>query len=188
VVRNLERLYGIDVAIRAAAILRSDFPDLAVSIAGSGSESAELARLSAELGLSSVVRFTGSLEVGAVAALYREAHVLLNPSRADNAPNSLLEAAASGVPIVSTDVGGIPHLVEHRRSAWLVPPENPEALAAGVKLVLQDAGLREHLRANGLALARSCSWPAVRPRWLEQYGLVARHMGSEPVRRVRTEK
>jgi glycosyltransferase involved in cell wall biosynthesis len=174
VARNLERLYGIDVAIRAAAILRSDFPDLAVSIAGTGPERGSLEQLSAQLGLTSVVRFTGELEVAAVATLYREAHVVLNPSRADNAPNSLLEAAACGVPIVSTDVGGIPYLVEHGRSAWLVPPENPEALAAGVKLVLQDARLREDLRANGLALARSCSWPAVRPQWLEVYGRATR--------------
>jgi len=170
VARNLERLYGIDIAIRAAALLRAEFPGLLVSIAGTGPERVELERLSAQLGLNSIVRFTGGLEVSAVAALYREADIVLNPSRADNTPNALLEAAASGVPIVSTNVGGIPYLVEHGRSAWLVPPENPEALAAGVKLLLQDSALRNELRANGLALARSCSWAAVRPQWLEMYG------------------
>jgi glycosyltransferase involved in cell wall biosynthesis len=189
VARNLERLYGIDVAIRAVEKLRKDFPDLVVSVAGTGRERAELERLSAQLGLTSVVRFTGGLEVAAVAALYREAHVVLNPSRADNTPNALLEAAASGVPIVSTDVGGIPYLVEHRRSAWLVPPEDPEALAAGVKLVLQDAALREELRANALAVARSCSWPAVRPQWLELYGRAdRRHTSCERAAVARTEK
>jgi glycosyltransferase involved in cell wall biosynthesis len=173
VARNLERLYGIDIAIRAVAILRSDFPDLVVSIAGTGPERAPLERLSAQLGLSSVVRFTGGLEVAAVAALYREAHVVLNPSRADNTPNTILEAAASGVPIVSTSVGGVPYLVEHGRSAWLVPPEEPEAMAVGLATVLRDLRLRETLYTSGLALAHSCSWDAVRPRWLELYRRIA---------------
>lgn len=178
VTRNLERLYGIDTAIRAVAILRNEFPDLVVSIAGTGPDREPLERLSAQLGLNSIVRFTGSLDVGAVAALYRAADVMLNPTRADNAPNALLEAAASAVPIVSTDVGGIPYLVEHGRSAWLAPPENPEALAEGVKLVLRDQKLRDALRANGLALAKSCSWPAVRPQWLGMYCRAARRSRS----------
>lgn len=188
ITRNLERLYGIDTAIRAAAILQNEFPDLVVSIAGTGPDREPLERLSAQLGLSSIVRFTGSLDVGAVAALYRSAHVVLNPTRADNAPNALLEAAASEVPIVSTDVGGIPYLVEHGRSAWLVPPENPEALAEGVRLVLRDQKLRDALRANGLALARSCSWPVVRSQWLGMYDRTARGCrGGECGAAVRTE-
>jgi glycosyltransferase involved in cell wall biosynthesis len=169
VARNLERIYGIDVAIRAAALLTNDFSELRLSIAGEGSERAGLERLTDQLRLRSVIHFTGALDVPAVAALYASAHVVLNPSRADNTPNSLLEAAASGVPIVSTDVGGIPDLVEHERTAWLVPAENPQAMADGIKRVLNDSALRERLRTNGLALAQSCSWNAVRPQWLGLY-------------------
>lgn len=175
VVRNLEAIYGLDTAIRAAAILRSSFPDLIVSIAGSGPERAALEGLSAQLGVSGAIRFTGRLEVEEVAALYRGADVALNPSRVDNAPNALLEAAASGVPIVSTDVGGVPHLVRHGHSAWLVPVDNPEAMAQGVARVLRDTALRERLRVNGAALAAACSWPAVGHQWLELYGSLARH-------------
>jgi glycosyltransferase involved in cell wall biosynthesis len=94
---------------------------------------------------------------------------VLNPARADNTPNSILEALACAVPVVTTRVGGIPFLVQHRRTAWLAEPESPESLASGMDAVLGDQALREELIQNGLALARSCAWPAVRDRWLAAY-------------------
>ena len=173
VVRNLEAIYGLDTAIRAAAILRATFPDLIVSLAGAGPERAALERLSAQLGVAGLIRFTGRLEVEQVAGLYREADVALNPSRVDNAPNALLEAAATGVPIVSTDAGGVPHLVQHGHSAWLVPVDDPEAMAQAVARVLRDAALREKLRTNAAALAAACSWPVVGRQWIELYRSLA---------------
>ena len=177
VARNLEHIYGIDVAIRAVAILKGRLPAVRLSIAGSGPQRRSLELLAAELDVSSSVHFTGSLEPAAVSALYGEAHIALNPSRVDNAPNSLLEAAACGLPIVSTDVGGVPYLVEHARTAWLVPPENPQAMADGIVRLLNDSSLREALRVNGLALARSCSWAAVGRQWIELYRAVASRPG-----------
>jgi len=177
VARNLEQIYGIDVAIRAVAILRTKLADLRISIAGSGPQRRSLELLAAELGVSSSIHFTGSLEPAGIAALYREAHVALNPSRADNAPNSLLEAAACGLPIVSTNVGGVPFLVEHARTAWLVPSEDPQAMADGIERVLSDSSLQEALRVNGLALARSCSWGAVGGQWIDLYRAVRSRPG-----------
>lgn len=177
ITRSLETIYGIDTAIRAAAIVRRALPQLRLSIAGSGPEREPLARLVAELGLGDAVRFTGRLEVPQVAALYAEADLALNPSRVDNTPNSLLEAAACGLPIVSTNVGGVPHLVEHGRTAWLVEPDSPEQMARGIERVLGDAALRATLREQGLALARSCAWGAVGSRWLALYDELARHAG-----------
>jgi glycosyltransferase involved in cell wall biosynthesis len=173
VTRNLERIYGIDVALRAIALLRHEYPELKVTIAGEGPERGALERQVAQLELSGCVRITGALDTGSVASLYHEADLMLNPSRADNTPNALIEAAACGVPIVSTDVGGIPYLVEHGRNAWLVASEDPEAMAAGVRLVLTDAALRDTLRVNGLVLAQSCSWETVRRRWISVYQRIA---------------
>jgi glycosyltransferase involved in cell wall biosynthesis len=173
ITRNLEHLYGLDTALRAVARLRTDYPRLRVSIAGSGPERAALERLTRELDLAETVRFTGRLEVADIARLYREADVVLNPSRADNTPNSLLEAAACGVPIVSTNVGGVPYLVEHGQSAWLVPVDEPTEMAAGLAQVLQNDELRRTLSFNAMALARSCAWPVVKGRWLQLYDRLA---------------
>jgi glycosyltransferase involved in cell wall biosynthesis len=95
--------------------------------------------------------------------------LLLNPSLADNMPISLLEAMASGVPIVSTDVGGIPYLVEHGSSAMLVPPRQPDEMADCALRILDDPGVAERLRAKGLELARHYTWPIVRERLFETY-------------------
>ena len=169
IARNLEPIYGIDAGLRALARAAGRLPGLRASIAGSGPARDGLAALATELGLGDRVRFTGRLDVPQMAELYRSADVVLNPSRADNAPNSILEALACGVPVVSTDVGGIPHLVTHGREAWLVPPDAPDALAEGIVRVLEDPGLRAGLVAHGLELARACAWPRVREQWLAAY-------------------
>jgi glycosyltransferase involved in cell wall biosynthesis len=174
ITRNLEEVYGIDTAIRAAALVRKEFPGLVFSIAGAGAQRHALERLVVELELTHVVRFTGRLAVAEVVALYADADIVLNPSRADNTPGSLLEAAACGVPIVSTNVGGVPYLVEHGRSAWLVPPDSPDAMAEAIVLVACDSRLRRELRAGGIEIARACSWPTVKHQWLQLFEGVLR--------------
>jgi glycosyltransferase involved in cell wall biosynthesis len=169
VARNLEHLYGNDVAIRALAHLRQRFPSAHLTIAGSGPEAEALRGLAKEVGVAGAVRFAGLLDPDQMADLYRSADLTLNPSRADNTPNSILESLACGVAVVSADVGGVPFLVEHGQTAWLVPPDSPEATAAGMAHVLDDPMLRQRLVSNGLALARSCSWNVVRTQWLELY-------------------
>lgn len=185
VARNLEHLYGNDTAIRALAMLRHEVPGAHMSIAGTGPEAAALRALAQELGLGTAVRFTGRLETAQMVALYQSADVVLNPSRADNTPNSVLEALACGVPVVSTNVGGVPFLVEHGRTAWLVAPDSPETMAQGLSRVLQDDRLRVALRSNGLELAKSCSWAVVKGQWLDLYRSLASTSGqgrSEPRR------
>lgn len=173
VARNLEHLYGNDTAIRALAKFREQVPGAHMSITGTGPEAEALRALAQDLGLGTAVRFTGRLETAQMVALYQSADVVLNPSRADNTPNSVLEALACGVPVVSTDVGGVPFLVEHGRTAWLVEPDTPETMAQGLARVLHDDRLRHALRSNGLELARSCSWAAVKGQWLGLYRSLA---------------
>jgi glycosyltransferase involved in cell wall biosynthesis len=169
IARNLEAVYGIDAGMRALALVAQRFPGLRASVAGSGPERDRLGALAGELGIADRVRFTGRLDVQEMVRLYQSADVVLNPSRADNTPNSILEALACGVPVVSTDVGGIPFLVEHGRSAWLAPVDAPQALAEGVCEVLSNSQLRDTLVASGLELARSCAWSNVRKQWLGTY-------------------
>jgi len=169
IARNLEKIYGIDVGLRALAILRTEHPGLRASIAGSGPDRAQLEALASALGLGSAVRFTGQLDVPAMAALYQSADLVLNPVRADNTPNSVLESLACGVPVVTTNVGGVPHLVEHRVTAWLTEPECPSALAEGMSIVLRDRELQRGLSTQGRIRAERCAWPVVKDQWLQIY-------------------
>jgi glycosyltransferase involved in cell wall biosynthesis len=169
VVRNLEHIYGIDLALRALALTRKQIPDTCMSIAGSGPDRPRYEALARELGVADCVDFTGSLSPAQIAGLLRRCTVVLNPVRADNMPNSVLEALACGVPVLSTRVGGVPFLVEHDHTAWLVEPESPLAIAEGLQRLYADAGLRSRLARQGRTVAEACAWPAVRDRWLEIY-------------------
>ena len=169
VARNLEALYGIDSAIRAFARLRKRRPCVRLSIAGSGPEEAALKALAVAEGVQDAITFTGRLDRDQMAALYRDADLMLNSSRVDNMPNSVLEALASGVPVVSTDVGGIPFMVEHERTALLVKADAVDDMAEAMAKVLEDQILAQRLRSEGLELVRRYAWPAVKQAWLAVY-------------------
>jgi len=169
VARNLEHLYGIDTAIRAVALLHRRGIAARLIVAGEGPEAARLRQLADGEGVAPFIRFTGRVDNRAMAALYAEARIALNPSRADNLPISILEAWASGVPVVSTGVGGVPYLVDDGESGLLCPVDDPEAMAEAIARLHGDAERYDHLREAGLQASRQYAWPAVRERLLTVY-------------------
>lgn len=181
VTRNLEAIYDNATAIRALALVRLRLPDARLTIAGTGPEQAALQALVVELQLQDAVRLVGRLDRDAVAALYREVDLVLNPSTVDNAPNSLLEAMASGVPIVSTHVGGVPYLVQHGRTAWLVAPRDAAAMADAVLRLLSSRAEAEALARAALEEVRRYTWQEVSHTLA---GLYARVIGAAPLRKM----
>ena len=169
VARNLEPIYDNASALRALAALRRQMPSATLTIAGSGPEADMLRRLADELGLADAVRFAGRLDRGEMAKLYRSADVVLNPSKVDNMPNSLLEALACGVPIVSTDVGGIPFMVQDGKTALLVGAGDHQGMAAALLRVLQDPALHRNLVQAGLHEIQRYAWSQVAPQMAAVY-------------------
>ena len=94
---------------------------------------------------------------------------MVNPSLADNMPNSVLESLASGVPVVSTNVGGVPYLVEHDKTALLVPPQEAAAMADAILALLTDPEKAGRIREAGIEAVRQYTWPKVRERLLDTY-------------------
>jgi glycosyltransferase involved in cell wall biosynthesis len=169
VTRNLEEIYDLPTALRAFARVRDKFPGARLTVAGSGPLRDDLERFAAALGIAQDVTFTGRVENERIPELYRAADLLLNPSRIDNMPISLLEAMASGVPIVSTNVGGIPYLVRHGETALLVAPGDALAMAAAAVRVLEDPVFGRRLRAAGLDAAQAYTWSRVRRKLFAVY-------------------
>ena len=169
VTRNLEPIYDIGTIIRAFAIVSTRFAEATLTIAGTGPDREMLERLAVDLDVAGRIRFTGQLDNRELPLLYRTASVAVNGSRVDNMPISLLEAMASGVPNVSTNVGGIPHLVEDGRTALLVCAGDPDAMARAIMRVLEDGDLARHLREAGLEAVRKYSWANVRAELLGIY-------------------
>lgn len=163
VTRNMETIYDNATALRAFQIVQAQCPVAHLTIAGSGPEEQLLRQLAQELGLGDKVRFAGRLDRDAMAALYRSADIMLNPSLADNMPNSVLEALASGVPVVTTNVGGVPYIVQDGITALMVPPADPHAMAAACLKILQCDHLWRRLSDAGLAEVQRYTWDRVAP-------------------------
>ncbi|HEU4725044.1 MAG TPA: glycosyltransferase family 4 protein [Candidatus Eisenbacteria bacterium] len=180
VARHLEPIYGNDTALRAFATVRARFPRARISIAGAGAERAPLEALADSLGIREAVEFTGRLDNAQMADLFGRADLMLNPSLVDNMPISILESLASGVPVVSSNVGGIPDLVRDGVTASLVAPTDPAAMAdAAVELLSNEATRRARIEA-GLEHVRRFTWERVRDELAGVYerAIAARSAGA----------
>ena len=180
VARNLEAIYDNATAIQAFALLRQRLPGALLTVAGSGPEAGRLQALVLALGMNDAVRFTGTLDRDAMAALYATADVSLNPSLTDNSPNSVLESMASGVPVVSTDVGGVPFILEDGRTGLLVPPGDAQAMAAALYRLLTDEALWQSLVTASQAEVQRYAWPQVAARLLGVYRRAIKPLAGTP--------
>jgi L-malate glycosyltransferase len=169
VTRNLEPIYDIGTAIRAFAIIRKTLLRAHMTIAGSGPERERLAQLTQALGVAAHVTFTGRLDNDRIGELYQQADLLLNPSTVDNMPISILEALASGVPVVTTSVGGIPFIVEHQKTALLVQPQDAEAMARAALDLLNDSVKAARFAKAGHESVQQYAWQHVRGHWFAVY-------------------
>jgi glycosyltransferase involved in cell wall biosynthesis len=131
---------GVEVLLEALRELRGRVPGAVLKIAGDGEHRAALERKAAGLGLlGSAVTFLGTRDGSRVRTLLAGAAALVVPSIYEGMPLVVLEAMERGVPVVASAVSGIPEVVVDGETGWLVPPEDPEALADALEEVLADA-------------------------------------------------
>jgi len=163
--RNFESHYNVACVLRAFGRIQQQRPDATLVVAGDGRQRGMLHALAAELGLRNV-EFTGPVAPERMPALYDAADVYLHASNIDNMPLSILEAFATGVPVVTSDAGGIPYIVRHEENGLLVPREDDVALAAAALRLLDDSDLAASLaaRARSECLAKY-TWDAVQREW-----------------------
>lgn len=164
--RTYHPIYNPLRAVRVAHLLRERWPDLTMRMGGQdkGLRTAVEAEVD-RLGLSDVVRIDGFLGPREKREAFTSADVYLHTNHVDNAPVSVIEAAAAGLPIVATEVGGIGELLEDEVSALLVADDDDEAMVRAVDRLLRDPGLVRRLSGNAKAMAERSSWPAVRGQW-----------------------
>lgn len=153
---------GFEDLIRACALLRHSGVDVRCEIIGSGERREALQALIQSLDLGQVVRLIGPKPQDEVMDAYRRAAVFALPcivaqdGNRDGLPTVLLEAMASGLPVVSTDLVGVPEIIDHKVNGLLVEPGNPAALAAHLALLLRDADLRSSLSEAGRRKVAEC--------------------------------
>ncbi len=183
VARLVERK-GLGDLIRALALLERGRFEL--EIVGGGADQRVLRDLAAQLGVAEEVRFLGPLPRAEVAERYRAADLFTLPSSAEAFGNVFAEALASGLPIVGSDTGGIPDLVEHGSNGLLVRSGDIGALAGAIGYLADDPELRTEMALRNRAKAEATlEWSQVTRRYVSiyeaiQHRLPARSLVAQP--------
>jgi glycosyltransferase involved in cell wall biosynthesis len=166
--RGFHPYYCVDVVVRAFAEVQRTFPDARLDLVGGGPVEVDIRNLVRRMNLKGV-DFKGVAEHSRIGRFYDEADIFINASRVDNMPVSVLEAFASGLPVISTEPEAMRYLVEHERTGLLSTPGDAEALAQNVIRILRDSELAERLIHNARQELQRYTWPVVREQWLEVY-------------------
>jgi glycosyltransferase involved in cell wall biosynthesis len=170
--RNLEPLYNVACTLRAFALIQKRYPEAQLMVAGDGSQRRVLEQLASELALRNV-HFLGRLAPEQMREAYDESEILLNSPDIDNMPNTILEAWARGLPVATTDAGGIPYLVSPGKTALMVPCGDAEALAQAACRYLDEPALAQQIIAQARTTVEQYTWTAIAPQWLELYKSMA---------------
>lgn len=178
---------GFDVLMRACGQLRDGGLDFTLTLAGGGGAvmglgrmESEILRLREALRLEDLVRLPGLVSHDDLPKLFASHHIFAAPcvvhssGRRDGIPNTVIEALAYGLPVVSTTVNALPEVVRHGQTGLAVPPNDARALADALRRLADDAGLAARLAANGRRLAEDMFDPVRNNRRLatlfcEQY-------------------
>ncbi len=166
--RNLEPYYDVETTIQAFARIQARVPDATLAVAGIGSREPALRALADRLGLRGV-NFLGRVEPDDMPTLCDGAEIFLNASIVDNQPVSILEAFAAGLPVVTTPTGAIGEMVRHGQTGLIVPPRDPEAMAAAALELLCRPAWARALAAQARQVVAAYRWVAVRDAWAEAY-------------------
>jgi len=166
--RAFHEIYNPVLAVEVLGRICQSYPEVHLTMIGPDKRDGSLQQAKAaarRLGVSPAVSFPGTIPKPDVARHLAQAGIFLNTTNYDNTPVSVLEAMACGLAIVSTRVGGIPYLLEHGKTALLVPPGDVAAMAAAVSRLESDPELAAQLGANARKLAESFDWSILLPRW-----------------------
>lgn len=166
--RLLEELYNIPCILRSFAIIQEKYADARLIVAGEGDQRENLENLARELNLKNV-EFIGRVEQEKMPELYDSIDIYLNSPNTDNMPGSIIECYASGVPVVTTNAGGIPYISEHEKTSLMIEINDHEAMARAAVRLLEDKALAERLVKNGREYCQTFTWKKVRREWLKIY-------------------
>lgn len=172
-VRSFSDGYNPQMAVRCLALLRKVYGETTLMMIGgtNGGDECLMAtkRLAKELGVSDAIEFTGKLSKKELIERSKECNVFINTTNADNTPVSMIEAMATGIPVVSTNVGGIPYIIDDGRNGLLVEPGDVEAMVERLKMLIDDDTLVNRLSQAGIETGMRYYSSSVKEAWYKLF-------------------
>jgi glycosyltransferase involved in cell wall biosynthesis len=166
--RAFHAIYNPALAVKVLKMVLDKFPEATMTMYGPDKGDGSLQdtkRIAEELGILDRIVFAGQIPKIDVQKKLSDHSIFINTTNVDNTPVSVIEAMAARLAIVSTDVGGIPDLLENEKTTLLVPPNDVDAMAEAVVRILTEDGLAERLSTNARRQAEKYSWDIVIPQW-----------------------
>ena len=178
--RNLGYPYNVACTLRAFRLIQDQRPDASLTVVGSGPDETALRQLAVDLGLNGV-RFLGRVAPHAIAEVYADHDIYLQTPDIDNMPLSVIEAFASGLPVVSTEAGGMPAILQHGRHGLLAPVQDHAAVAREAFFLLSHPDVARQFARDAWSTCASYTWTVARQQWIDVYwAAVARRASSIP--------
>lgn len=166
--RNFEPIYDVACTLRAFAVVQAAYADASLVLVGSGRDAGALRALARALGLRNVT-FAGRVPHAAIPCFYDAADIYVQTPVVDNMPGSVIEAFASGLPVVATDVGGLPVILTHGMHGLLAPAGDHGAVAEQVLALLARPDEARRMAAAAFATCPRYAWSGVREQWRAVY-------------------
>jgi len=154
-VGTLKEVKGINYLLEALKMIEEN---ISLIIVGDGPERNYLERYASELGLTSRVKFVGMKNKLEIQKYICESQILVLPSLSEGFSMTLLEAMVGGIPVIATNVGGNPEIIEDRINGFLVEPRNPRQIANSIQWLLEDKELMRLIGLNNQYNVKKYSW------------------------------
>ena len=166
-VRSFSEIYNPQMAVKVFIKIQRIFPEAKICMVGPKKDDSYEKTVQYSTKNNVEVLFTGKLSKEEWIDLSKDYNVFINTTHFDNTPISVIEAMALGLPVVSTNVGGIPYLLNHNSNALLVNDNNIEGMANQIIRLFNEPNLASSLTENGKELVKDFDWELVKKQWVE---------------------
>ncbi len=160
---------GLKYIILALSKLIPEFPQISFRVLGDGNERKNLEELSKELKVEKNVEFVGRVPREKTPSYYQEASLFVLPSLNEGMSNAMLEALASGLPIIATDTGGTKELLKDGENGFIIKMKDSDDIAEKIKKLIGNNELREKMGAKSRKIAENMSWKKIAEEYFNLY-------------------
>jgi L-malate glycosyltransferase len=166
-VRSFAKIYNPLMAVKVFIKIKQAFPDAQICMVGPKKDDSysKTVRFAQKNNIDIV--FTGKLSKEDWIELSKDYNIFINTTHFDNTPISVIEAMALGLPVVSTNVGGIPYLLEHNNNALLVNDDDVDGMAKEINRLITELDLADNLSEKGKETVKDFDWEVVKKQWSE---------------------
>ncbi|WP_456439230.1 glycosyltransferase family 4 protein [Psychroserpens sp.] len=166
-VRSFSKIYNPELAVKVFSTLKKVYPNAQLCMVGPDADGSRKNVENLAKNLNLTIKFTGKLEKKEWIELSKDYNIFINTTNFDNTPVSVIEAMALGLPVVSTNVGGMPYLIEHDVDGILVAPNEPQVMSSEIISTINNSERTKELVENARKKAEKFDWNHIKLLWFK---------------------